>query len=78
MHECKEIAQYCAENIEDWNLKVNLALRHIAGNLPIDAGFASEVEDRAYEWCDANDVSVDFFEPIDPKEIILSVIDDEN
>lgn len=68
----QKIAAYCAANIEDWDLKVDLALRHIGRKMPIDAGFASEIEDRTYEWCDENNVSVEYNQTIDVEEIILA------
>lgn len=74
MEQLKKIAQYCAENIEDWDLKLDLALRHIGRKMPVDAGFASEIEDKASEWADENNYSVDFFEGINVEEIILTEI----
>ena len=36
MEPLKQVAQYCAEHIEDWDVKVELALRHIGRRMPID------------------------------------------
>lgn len=70
----KDVARYCAENIEDWDLKVELALRHIGRHIPIDSSFRIEIEDNAAEWCDENDVSIDFLDGIDAEEIVLAEI----
>lgn len=74
MNAIKEIAAYCAANIEDWDLKLEMALRHIGRRMPIDDGFRNEIEDKAAEWADDNDYSVDFFEGIDVEEIIMTEI----
>lgn len=71
MNQIKEIAQYCAKNIEDWDIKAEMALRMIGRRMPIDPGFRNEIEDAVYEWCDENDVSVDFYDEIDVEEIVL-------
>lgn len=74
MAEIVEVARYCAENIEDWDLKVEQALRDIGRHMPIDYSFRREIEDKAAEWCDDNDVSIDFFDGIDAEEIVLTEI----
>ena len=67
MKKIKEVAAYCAANIEDWDLKVDLALRHIGRKMPIDYGFRSEIEDAASEWAEENGCDVD----VDAEEIVL-------
>jgi hypothetical protein len=67
----KEIAAYCAANISDWEEKRQLALAQIGYKMPIDYGFRNEIEDCVEEWCDENEVAVDFFEGIDVDEIIM-------
>ena len=71
MNQMKEIVAYCAANIEDWDLKVEMALRMIGRRMPIDPGFRNEIEDCVSEWADENDYSVDFLEGIDAEEIVL-------
>lgn len=67
----KAIVAYCAANISDWDMKCELAVNMIGRHLPIDYGFRNEIEDCVAEWCDDNDVSVDFIEGIDVEEIVL-------
>ena len=67
----KEIVAYCAANIVDWDIKVELALRMIGRRMPIDYGFRNEIEDCVSEWADDNGYDVDFFEGIDVEEIVL-------
>jgi len=69
----KEVARYCAENIVDWDVKSELAVRMIGRHMPIDPGFRNEIEDCVSEWCDDNEVSLDFFEDWEDiaKEIIM-------
>ena len=69
MNQIKEIAQYCAKNIEDWDIKADMALRMIGRHMPIDPGFINEIEDAVYEWCDEHE-EVDAGE-IDIEEIVL-------
>ena len=67
MDKLKEIVAYCAANIVDWDLKVEMALRMI------DPGFRNEIEDKVSEWCEDNDIALDFFEDWDKivEEIIM-------
>ena len=74
MEKIKEVAAYCAANIVDWDLKCELALRMIGRRMPIDPGFRQEIEDCVEEWCDDNEVALDFFEGIDVDEIIMTEI----
>lgn len=62
MQTIKDVARYCAEHIEDWGEKRELALAMIGRHMPIDYGFRSEIEDCVCEWCDDNEVSLDFFD----------------
>ncbi len=55
----KEIAQYCAENIENWDIKCGMALSYIGKRMPIPAWFRSEIEDAMDEWSRDNEVEVD-------------------
>ena len=71
MNKMKEIVAYCAANIEDWDIKVEMALRMIGRHMPIDPGFRNEIEDKVSEWADNNDYSVDFLDGIDAEEIVL-------
>lgn len=72
MDSIKEVARYCAENIEDWDVKSELALRHIGRHMPIDYGFRDEIMDKVEEWCDDNEVSLDFFD--DSEEIAEDIL----
>lgn len=74
MEPLKQVAQYCAEHIEDWDVKVELALRHIGRRMPIDYGFRNEIEDAASEWADENGYAVDFIEGIDVEDIVMTEI----
>ena len=71
MNNMKEIVAYCAANIEDWDLKSEMAVRMIGRHMPIDPGFRNEIEDCVSEWADENDYSVDFLDGIDAEEIVL-------
>lgn len=73
MNQIKEMAQYCAKNIEDWDIKAEMALRMIGRRMPIDPGFRNEIEDKVSEWCDDNDVSLEYDEDWDDiaEEIVL-------
>lgn len=76
MNTLAEVAAYCAANIEDWDIKVEMALRHIGRRMPIDYGFRNEIEDCASEWAEDNGYAVDFFEDIDVEEIIFAEEDE--
>ena len=73
MEQLKEIAQYCAEHIEGWDAKCALALDSIGRHEPIGWEFRNEIENCVEEWCDDNEVSLDFFEDWDDiaEEIVL-------
>lgn len=73
MDQLKEIVAYCAANIVDWDLKVEMALRMIGRRMPIDPGFRNEIEGCVAEWCEDNDIALDFFEDWDKivEEIIM-------
>lgn len=72
MNKIKEVAAYCAANIADWDLKVELALRHIGRRMPVDYEFRNEIENCVSEWAEENGYAVDFLEGIDVEEIILN------
>lgn len=59
MDKQKEVVAYCAANIEDWDLNVEMALRMIGRHMPIDPGFRNQIEDAVEEWCDNNEVCYD-------------------
>lgn len=71
MNKMKEIVAYCAANIEDWDIKVEMALRMIGRNMPIDPGFRNEIEDAVEDWCDDNDVCYDEVDWEDAAEEIV-------
>lgn len=73
MNTLAEVAAYCAANIEDWGEKKELALAMIGRRMPIDYSLRNEIEDAVCEWCDDNEVSVDFFEDWEKvaEEIVL-------
>lgn len=59
MSKMKEIVAYCAANIVDWDLKVEMALRMIGRHMQIDPGFRNQIEDAVEEWCDMHEVCCD-------------------
>lgn len=69
MNEIKEIVAYCAANIEDWDLKSEMAVRMIGRRMPIDPWFRNEIEECAEEWAEDNDVKL--AEDFDAEEIVL-------
>ena len=73
VYKMKDIVAYCAANIEDWDIKAEMALRMIGRRMPIDPGFRNEIEDKVSEWCDDNDVSLEYDEDWDDiaEEIVL-------
>lgn len=74
MEQLKEIAAYCAANIEDWDLKVEQALRDIGRRMPVRSEFRNEIEDCIEEWCDDNEVcydEVDWDDAIDGEDGII-------
>lgn len=74
MEQLKDVARYCAEHIEGWDAKCDLALDAIGNGMPIDWEFRNEIEGRVDEWCEDNDVALDFFEEWDEiaREIIMT------
>lgn len=77
MNTLAEIAAYCAANIEDWDIKCGMALRHIGRRMPIDYGFRNEIEDCVSDWAKDNGFSVNEFDEsaIDVEEIIFAESD---
>lgn len=73
-NELKEIARYCANHIEDYELRVKIAFNDmIRMRCPLriaDPILYNEMYDCASEWADDNDYSVDFIEGIDVEEIL--------
>ena len=72
--ELKAIADYCEAQIEDYELRVQIALglmdRMRCPLRMADASLYDEMERCACEWAEDNDYSVDFIEGIDVEEIL--------
>lgn len=68
----KSVARYCADNIDCWDAKCEIALDAIGKHFPIDYSFRDEIMDCVSEWCDENEVSLDFFD--DDEEIAEDII----
>lgn len=77
MDQMKEIAAYCAANIEDLDIKCGMALSYIGKRMPIPAWFRNEIENCAMEWAEENGYAVDFLEGIDLEELIDEIIWEE-
>lgn len=71
MKTIKDVVAYCAENIVDWDIKVELAVRMIGRRMPIDYGFRNEIEWAVEEWCDENEVCYDEVDWEDAAEEIV-------
>lgn len=78
MDKLKEIAAYCAANIEDYELRVQLALGVMERmRCPLnmaDAGLYDEMYDCACEWAEDNDYSVDLIDGIDVEDILFAEV----
>lgn len=78
MNPIEEIARYCAENIEDYELRVQVALGIIDRmRCPLymaDASLYDRMYDLAQEWCDDHEISVDFFDDIDVEDILFTEV----
>lgn len=77
MDHLKEIEAYCANNIEDYEVRVQLALKRMDRNrcpfwMADDGSLSDEIRDCAYEWCDDHEISVDFLDDIDVEEIVFA------
>ena len=74
--ELKKIAAYCREQIEDYDLRVKLALNVMDRmRCPLqmaDDLLYTEIYNCACDWADDNGYSVDFFDGIDVEEIIFA------
>ena len=59
----KSLAEYCRENIEDYDEKVSYALGQIdkwrAPLHMVDNSLFMEISDAIDDWCDENDYDVD-------------------
>ena len=75
MNSLKDVVQYCAANIVDWDLKSEMAVRMIGRHVPIDPGFRNEIENAVEEWCDDNDVCYDEVDWEDAAEEIVLWVD---
>lgn len=69
MNALKEIAAYCAANIEDWEPRVQIALGIIERNrCPLsmaDASLYGQIRDCIDEWCEDNDMDGEDFDEED-------------
>lgn len=69
MNKIKEIAAYVRNNIEFYEERLQLALNkmdHMRCSLRFaDSGLFEKIVDVVSEWCDDNEVSLDFFEDWD-------------
>ncbi len=72
MKELKEIAAYCAANIENWDIKCGMALSYIGKQRPIPTWFRNEIENCVEKWCDENEVCYDEVDWEDAAEEIVS------
>lgn len=74
MNPIKEIARYCAEQIDDYELRVRVALGimdRMRCPLSMAApGLYDEMYDCICEWADDNEYSVDFVDGLDVEEIL--------
>ncbi len=74
--ELKKIAAYCRSRIEDYDLRVKLALNVMDRmRCPLQVAdylLYTEIYNCACDWADDNDYSVDFFDGIDVEEIIFA------
>lgn len=70
----KEIAAYCAAHIEDYEIRVHLAIKQMDRmRCPLsmaDERLYNEMYNCAEEWADDHDYSVDFIDGIDVEEIL--------
>lgn len=71
MKELKEVVQYCAANIVDWDAKCQLALTCIGSKMTIPVWFRNEIEWAVEEWCDENEVGYDEVDWEDAAEEIV-------
>lgn len=74
MDKMKEIVAYCRKNIDDYDLRVGVALGIMERmRCPLehaDPSLYDEMERCAGEWAEDNDYSVDYLEGIDVEEIL--------
>ena len=74
--ELKKIAEYCRQNIEDYDLRVQVALglmdRMRCPLSMADASLYDQIEQYAGEWAEENGYALDFFEGIDVDEILFA------
>jgi len=70
----QEMAAYCRRNIEDFEVRVQLALKRIDRmRCPLsmaDEYLHDEIWDCIEEWCDDNGYSIDFFDDLDAEDVI--------
>ena len=78
MNKLKEIAAYCADHIEDYEVRVQLALNRIDRmRCPLDMAapdLFQEMYDAIADWCDDNDISYDDWDDdsrIDPEDVLF-------
>ena len=65
----KELAAYVRNNVEDYEERLQLALKRMdrmrCSLRMADDGLFEEIVDAVSEWCEDNEVSVDFYEDWD-------------
>lgn len=65
----KDLATYVRNNIEDYETRLQLAFKRMERmRCPLrmaDDSLYDEIVDAVTDWCDDNDVSLDFFEDWD-------------
>lgn len=68
----KEIAAYVRENVTDYEPRFQLALNRMdrmrCSLRYVDSELFDEIFERIQEWCDDNEVTIDFFD--DPDDMI--------
>lgn len=69
MSQINEIAAYVRNNVEDYEERLQLALKRMDRmREPLrmaDNGLFDEIVDAISDWCDDNEVSLDFYEDWD-------------
>jgi len=70
------IDSYCAKRIHRYAERVSIALDQMdMMRCPLymaDPVLYDEMNDAIVDWCDEHEVSIDFYEDIDPEEVIFN------
>ena len=61
----KDIVAYCQGRCDEWDDMVSVALGYLGRHEPVPYWIRTKIEDLVSEWCNENDVSLDFFEDVD-------------